>query len=254
MEYTVKKLAKLSGVSSRTLRYYDEIGLLKPARINSNGYRIYGQKEVDLLQQILFYRELDFDLESIKQIVTNPNFNQKEALMSHYERLKAKRNRLEKIMNTLEKTMKSLEGGKQMNDQEKFEGLKDKLIEENERRFGKEIREKYGEEAVNKSNEKLKNMTEDQYKKMTELGEEVLILLKKAYETGDPTSEEARNLAEKHKEWLHFSWPHYSKEAHANLADMYVQDERFTAYYDKVVKGGTIFLRDAIYHYLGLKR
>jgi len=67
MEYTVQKLGKLAGISARTLRYYDEIGILKPARISSSGYRIYGKKEVDLLQQILFYRELGVDLESIKK-------------------------------------------------------------------------------------------------------------------------------------------------------------------------------------------
>lgn len=69
MEYTVQKLSKLSGISTRTLRYYDEIGILKPGRINSSGYRIYGQSEVDILQQILFYRELDLKLEDIKKLL-----------------------------------------------------------------------------------------------------------------------------------------------------------------------------------------
>ena len=69
MEYTILKLGKLAGVSTRTLRYYDEIGLLKPTRINSSGYRIYGSPEVDRLQQILFYRELGVGLMDIKKIV-----------------------------------------------------------------------------------------------------------------------------------------------------------------------------------------
>ncbi|MDP4158116.1 MAG: MerR family transcriptional regulator, partial [Bacillota bacterium] len=72
MEFTVQSLGKLAGVSTRTLRYYDEIGILKPARINSSGYRIYGQREVDRLQQILFYRELGVSLEDIKKIITDP--------------------------------------------------------------------------------------------------------------------------------------------------------------------------------------
>ena len=75
MKYTIKKLAELAGVSTRTLRYYDEIGLLKPCRVNSSGYRIYGQKEVDLLQQILLYRSLDMKLEDIHDIISNPNFD-----------------------------------------------------------------------------------------------------------------------------------------------------------------------------------
>ena len=79
MEYTVQKLGLIAGISTRTLRYYDEIGILKPARINSSGYRIYGQDEVDKLQQILFYRELGVSLESIKDIVTAPSFDRAES-------------------------------------------------------------------------------------------------------------------------------------------------------------------------------
>lgn len=87
MEYTVQKLAQLAGVSSRTLRYYDQIGILTPARVNSSGYRIYGQKEVDRLQQILFYRELGIALETIKEIMTAPSFDAEKALNEHREQL-----------------------------------------------------------------------------------------------------------------------------------------------------------------------
>ncbi|MEH6946049.1 MerR family transcriptional regulator [Bacillus sp. JJ634] len=253
MEYTVNKLAQLSGVSSRTLRYYDQIGLLKPARINSSGYRIYGQKEVDLLQQILFYRELEVRLEEIIEIINQPTFNQTTALKNHYNNLKKKRARLDKIIATIEMTIASKEGGISMQDKQKFEGLKEKMIEENEQNYGKEIREKYGDETVDASNAKLRGMSQEDYQAMAVLGEEILSLLEKAYETGDPASDVAQELAAKHKEWLMYSWPNYSKEAHAGLAEMYVADERFTAYYDKNVKGGTEFLRDAILIYLGMK-
>lgn len=250
MEYTVNKLARISGVSGRTLRYYDQIGLLKPARINSSGYRIYGQEEVDLLQQILFYRELDVSLEDIMEIIQQPDFNRKEALKNHHAKLKQKRARLDQIMATVEKTIASMEGGVPMQDNEKFAGLKEKLIEENEKKYGKEIREKYGNDIVEASNTKLRGMTQGDYQAMTELGEEIMNLLKEAYKTGDPASEKAQQLAEKHKQWLLYSWTNYSKEAHAGLAEMYVADERFTAYYDTAIKGGTQFLRDAIMIYL----
>ena len=91
MEYTVQKLGNLAGISTRALRYYDEIGILKTARINSSGYRIYGQAEVDRLQQILFYRELGVSLESIKDIVTSPSFDGTSALIEHREKLLEKR-------------------------------------------------------------------------------------------------------------------------------------------------------------------
>ncbi len=124
MEYTVSQLAKISGVSGRTLRYYDQIGLLKPTRVNSSGYRIYGQQEVDLLQQILFYRELDVRLEDIKEIVHVPSFDQVSALKQHYHQLKEKRIRLDKIIATVEKTISNKERGISMKDNEKFIGLK----------------------------------------------------------------------------------------------------------------------------------
>lgn len=103
MEYTVKSLARLAGVSTRTIRYYDEIGILKPARINSSGYRIYGQKEVDTLQQILFYRELGVSLERIKEIVTDTSFDPIAALKEHREKLLAKREQLDLLIANVEK-------------------------------------------------------------------------------------------------------------------------------------------------------
>lgn len=84
MEYTIQKLSSLSGITSRTLRYYDEINLLKPLRINSSGYRIYGEDEVNLLQLILFYRAFDIPLLTIKTIIHSPNFNRKSALLEHH--------------------------------------------------------------------------------------------------------------------------------------------------------------------------
>src|SRR5699024_6526636 len=105
MEYTVSKLAQLSGVSGRTLRYYDQIGLLKPTRINSSGYRIYGQKKVDLLQQILFYRELEVSLEEIMKITNQTAFKQTLALKSYYTNLRKKRARHDKIIATVERTI-----------------------------------------------------------------------------------------------------------------------------------------------------
>ena len=153
MEYTVSQLAKMSGVSTRTLRYYDEIGLLSPVRIEHNKYRIYGKKEVDLLQQILFYRELGVPLERIDQIIKAPDFDKE-------------------------------------------------MISKNESQYGKEIREKYGDDAIDASYDKIKGMSKEKW-----------------------------------------------EEAHKALADGYVADERFTAYYDKIAPRCTRFLRDVIYSY-----
>ncbi|SFJ53940.1 MerR family transcriptional regulator [Thermoflavimicrobium dichotomicum] len=250
MEYTVQKLARLAGVSARTLRYYDEIGILKPARINSSGYRIYGQNEVNRLQQILFYKELGVSLDVIKDIVTSPNYDGLKALRDHREQLLSKRKRLDVLIANVEKTIASMEGRITMTDQEKFEGFKQKLIDDNEAMYGKEIRAKYGDDVVNRSNEKLKNMTKEEYEEVTRLADEVLDTLARAFANGDPASDIAQKTAELHKQWLMYFWSEYSKEAHAGLAQMYVDDERFKAYYEKQ-PGMTEFLRDAIHIYTG---
>lgn len=253
MEYTIQKLANLAGVSTRTLRYYDEIGILKPARINSSGYRIYGQEEVNTLQQILFYRELGVGLDSIKEIVTAPSFDGAKALREHRERLLEKREQLDLLIANVNKTIALTEGRITMSNKEKFEGFKKKMIEDNEKKYGKEIRDKYGKESVEASNANVMNMTEEQYQEVTALAEQIHTTLAEAFKTGDPAGELAQKAANLHKQWLTYYWKDYSKEAQAGLAQMYVDDERFTSYYDKEQPGTAVFLRDAIHIYTGQK-
>ncbi|WP_059172644.1 MerR family transcriptional regulator [Bacillus sp. FJAT-27445] len=254
MEYTVHKLAGMAGVSSRTLRYYDEIGILKPARINSSGYRIYGETEVNKLQQILFYRELGISLDSISEIVNSPAFDGKAALRDHREKLLEKRRQLDTLIANVEKTISMAEGGAIMSDKEKFEGFKQKMIDENEKKYGTEIRQKYGEEAVEQSYAKVRGMTEEQHREAERLAEEIRHALADAFAGGDPAGELAQKAAELHKKWLMHYWGSYSKEAHAGLAQMYVDDERFRKYYDKDQPGTAEFLRDAIHIFTGMKK
>jgi len=249
MEYTINRLAKLAGVSTRTLRYYDEANILKPARINSSGYRIYGAKEVDLLQQILFYKELDFSLEQIYKIINSPDYDRVGALKEHQKQLLERQQRLCALIANVEKTIAYNERRIEMSDSEKFEGFKQKLIDDNENIYGEEIRKKYGSKTVDKSNQKLMNMSPEQYESFEKIGEQVLNVLEQAFESGDPSGELAQKAAELHKQWLCFSWSEYSAQAHAGLAQMYVEDERFKAYYDKRKAGLAEFLRDAILIY-----
>ncbi|NLY65958.1 MAG: MerR family transcriptional regulator [Tissierellia bacterium] len=252
MEYTVKQLAKIAGVSPRTLRYYDEIGLLKPARINSSGYRIYEKEQVDLLQQILFYRELGVSLDKIKDIIYSPDFNEIEALKEHHKKLLDKRKQLDLLIENVRKTILAKEGSIKMEDREKFEGFKKNLIDENEKKYGKEAREKYGDEAVEKSNKMLMNMTQEEYERLNKLQEEFMSTLEKAFKTGDPRGELAQKAADLHRQWLCFFWDEYSKEAHVGVCQMYIEDERFRHYYDKFQPGTVEFLRDAVLAYTGI--
>jgi DNA-binding transcriptional MerR regulator len=253
MEYTIQKLASLAGVSTRTLRYYDEIGILKPARINSSGYRIYGHAEVNRLQQILFYRELGVGLDRVKDIVMAPDFDGAKALREHREKLLEKREQLDLLIANVDKTIAFTEERITMSNKEKFEGFKKKIVEDNEKKYGKEIREKYGKESVKASKAKVMNMTEAEYQEVTALAEQLHTTLAEAFKTGDPAGEVAQKAAYLHKQWLTYYWKEYSKEAHAGLAQMYVDDERFTAYYDKEQPGTAVFLRDAIHIYTGQK-
>lgn len=251
MEYTVNQLAKLSGVSVRTLHYYDQIGLLQPLRIAENGYRIYGAAEVDLLQQILFYRELEMPLKKIRDILSMPDFDKEGLLQEQLTALSERKERLEVLIKTMEKTISSLKGDAAMTDAEKFEGFKRKIIADNEAAYGQELRERYGEEAIDASNRKVSAMSASQWKDARELGELINQTLKEAFASGDPAGKIAQKVCDLHRQWLCMFWQDgtYSKESHKALADGYVSDERFTAYYDKIAIGCTKFLRDAIYIY-----
>lgn len=250
LEYTVHNLSEIAGISKRTLRYYDKIGLLKPGKINSSGYRIYGKSEVELLQQILFYKELGVELKSIKEIITNPKFNYNSALKQHLEKLEKNKEKLERLITNVKNTILKKEGGIEMSDKERFEGFKDKMIEDNEIKYGKEAREKYGNEEVNHSNQKIKNMTKEESDKIEKLSLELNNTLRLAFEQGDIKSELAMKACKLHKDWLMFFWKEYSKEAHKGLAQMYVDDGRFRAYYDKIAVGCATFLRDAIIYHI----
>ena len=149
----------------------------------------------------------------------------------------------------IDKTIATSKGEISMADKEKFEGFKQKLIDDNEDQYGREAREKYGEDAVNKSNAKVKGMSKEQYEDITRLENEVMETLGAAFITGDPAGELAQKATELHKQWLTFYWDDYSKDAHAGIAQMYVDDERFKAYYDKKQPGTAEFLRDAVLFY-----
>jgi DNA-binding transcriptional MerR regulator len=136
MPYTVKQLATLSRVSVRTLHFYDELDLLKPAYTGANGYRYYEQPQLLLLQQILFYRELGFELKRIKQILTRPGFRKTAAMRSHRKVLQQKLARTSKLIDTLDKTLIHLKGKKKMSSKELFAGF---TLPAGGDRYGKQI-------------------------------------------------------------------------------------------------------------------
>ena len=247
MEYNISQLSKLSGVSARTLRYYDEINLLHPLRTNEAGYRFYGDKEVNLLQQILFYRERGLSLEKIRFILYDENFDMLKALNEHLTELENRRERLSKLIDTVKDTIASVKGEFIMRDSEKFEAFKKDVVDQYEKLYGEEAREKYGDSEVDMAVNKVLSLSKEDYEKFQTLGKKVLEALKAAViSKASPESETGRSVASLHKEWLGYSWKDYTEQKHKGVVSLYVQDERFKKYYDREQDGCADFLLAAV--------
>lgn len=251
MRYSIREVSELAGVSARTLRYYDEIGLLKPLEISETGYRYYGEQELTLLQQILFYRERGLELKQIQKIIYQSDFDVMRALQEHLLDLEAKKKHMESLIFTVEQTIRSMKGECEMSDKEKFQAFKERIVRENEEKHGAEIREKYGDDEMDSANWKMLNMTEEEFERFQNLGKEINTQLEEAVRTGEkPESEKGKRIVLLHKEWLGKTWKQYTKETHIAIGNMYISDERFKLYYDKEVAGCATFLEKAIRYWV----
>lgn len=244
--YTIQQLAKLANVTTRTLRYYDQIDLLKPTAFTDSGYRQYDQAAVEQLQKILFYRTFNLSLANI-QIVLKDETYFKQMLEKQMENVKKQQLHLAALQQNIERTLNTLGGGMMTNEQ-RFEGLKIKRIKENEDRFGEELRAQYGDETIAASQQQLLAQDEATYEEMQALEQQIIDTLIEAKRQG-LQSGVAKQVVGMHKKWLRYSWPTYSTAAHKGLADMYVADERFSQYYDQHGEGLAQFLREAIHTY-----
>jgi DNA-binding transcriptional MerR regulator len=238
----VKEVSELAGVSVRTLHHYDEIGLLTPEHATEAGYRLYSDRDLETLQQILFFRELDLPLKQIKDILQDPTFDPKEALELHRKMLLEKRRRIDKVLDTLEKTIRQAKGEIHMSNQEKFEGF-----DFSNNPYEQEARERWGDEAVDASKKKLGGMSQDERKAMED-GMNAIYRKLAALRHDPADSDEAQAAI---KEWYDFLngggfGHHYSLEAFKGLGQMYVDDERFTRNIDKFGDGLATFMRDAM--------
>lgn len=245
--YGIRELSELAGVSARTLRYYDEIGLLKPLYTKESGYRFYGEQELNLLWQILFYRERGFELKEIQRILYQKDYDVVRALEEQLVELEEQKTRLDTLIRTVKQTILYRKGESSMSDQEKFAALKERAIQENEERYGEEIRREYGAEKVEMSNQKLRGMSKEMWERFHELEKEIKRQAEQCVlEKASPDSEAAKELVRLHREWLCMTWPVYSAKAHKDVASMYVCDERFRQYYDDKVEGCAAFLKKAV--------
>jgi DNA-binding transcriptional MerR regulator len=240
---TVQELARKAGVSVRTLHHYDEIALLRPQGRSASGYRLYGPAQLLRLQQILFYRELDFPLETIGRLLDHPDFDPSSALRAHRPTLEARLGRLHRLLDTLDKTVAHYEENAMITEEELYAGFEPEEAEA----LRREARERWGEERVEASERKVRGMTRAQWAAQQKESEAVNAALRAAMgrDVGDAVVREA---VARHRAWIENFWTP-DAESYRGLGRLYAEDARFRAYYEKVAPGLADFLCRAIARY-----
>ncbi|MDJ1499583.1 MerR family transcriptional regulator [Xanthocytophaga agilis] len=248
--YSVTKLAKLAGVSVRTLHLYDEIGLLKPSIRTEARYRLYGEKELLRLQQILFYKELDFSLQEICTILDNPDFDLVQALEGHKSSLKSRRARLTQLLLTIDKTIVKLKDKQQMiTDDELYAGFAKGQADA----YRNEAIRKWGAQAVEQSEKTLRQMSKADFTQLKAESEEITQILVSMLHL-DPESESVQKQIIRHytiirKFWGTVNDPNKQAEAYSGLGKLYVTDERYTVINGKPNPEFALFMSKAMSYF-----
>lgn len=235
-EWTVREVARLSGVSVRTLHHYDAIGLLKPARVGENGYRWYGREELLRLQQILFHRELEFPLEAIAGVLKAPGFDRIAALRGHRSKLEAQARRYDRLLATLDRTLADLEQEREMDAKKLYDGF----APEKQGEYEAWLEDRYGDGMAGQiaaTKARMKGWGKGDYETVKAEGEAVEADLAKAMSGGLPADSEAvQAIVARHFAWVCRSWTP-DAAGYAGLADMYLEHPDFRARYDKAAEG-----------------
>lgn len=230
----------MAGVSVRTLHYYDDIGLLAPAFTAENGYRYYEEEQLLRLQQILFFRELEFSLEDIQSMLTDPCFDMVEALNDQKKMMQLKRRRIDELIQSIDNTITNMKKDT-VQAEELYDAFKDDDIKE----YQAEAKQKWGNtDAYKQSMQRVGKMTKQEMEQLKEDGKRLTQELANsmAYAIDSP---EVQALIQQHYDGIQFFYD-CSLDMYRNLGKMYVEDQRFTAYYDDVRPGLAQFVRDAI--------
>lgn len=245
----VKEVAELTGVSIRTLHYYDQIGLLSPDETSAAGYRMYSTNNINTLQQILFFKALGFSLANIKHIMQDKHFNRLEALKQQKDMLLEKQNHVNQMITMIEHTIQHEQGVIHMSQEEKFTGF---TFGEN--KYEAEARKRWGNDAMNTTKQTINSMSTDEQKtkeaKMNDLFRSLAHLMEEA-----PDDKEVQTLIQTwHQFLIDTTGYHYSLDAFQGLGQMYVADERFTKNIDQFGEGLAQFMCEAINVYVQYKQ
>jgi len=244
MGVTVGRLAKLAGVTVRTLHHYDEIGLLSPHGRTTSGYRVYSEGDLERLQQILFYRELGFPLEQIATILDDPDTDSLGHLRRQHALLLKRSGQLAEMIAAVEKAMEAAQVGINLTPEERFEVFG----EHDPDRYAVEAEERWGEtEAYKQSRRNSASYSKEQWKEIVAAQQGNGARLGAALREGVPaTSEAAMDLAEEHRQVIDRWFYQCGYAMHRKLGEMYLDDARFTEYYDAIEPGLAGYVRAAI--------
>ncbi|MGE5397362.1 MAG: MerR family transcriptional regulator, partial [Chitinophagales bacterium] len=189
MAYRIKEVAELAGISIRTLHHYDQIGLLRPEKVNPAGYRLYTDDDLDRLQQILFFKELDFKLRDIQNILDNPGYDRQHTLEAHKKMLIEKRNRLDAIIATVDQSLNSIRGGIDMKGKEMFKAFDMEKIHQHQQKYAEEVRQKYNKETVDECEKRTAKYSQNDWEKIMTNWDEIYQRLADRMDEGpaDPT-------------------------------------------------------------------
>ncbi|MCH9631648.1 MAG: HTH-type transcriptional activator mta [Chlamydiia bacterium] len=245
MSYTVKELASLANISVRTLHHYDEVDLLKPAYHAVNGYRMYEEEQLLLLQQILFFKELGFELKKIREIVSATSFNKLKALSAHKTALLSSIRRYKSLVKTIDKTIMHIKGEIHMKDQEIYQGFS----EEKQKEYEGYIVDNYGDSAkkwIEESKKRTSKFTKEDFAMIKQEFEDIHLALTRAIK--DRLSEDAdlvQILVKRHYQLVsRFYDP--TKELYLGLAEVYTEHPDFKKMFDDFDPRLAGFLKAAI--------
>ena len=244
MKMQIKEFAKLTGVSVRTLHYYDEIGLIKPALVDAqNGYRFYDENSLLRMQEILFYRELDFPLKSILEILSSPDYDKQKALAEQRKLLGLKKERLERIIDALDGATK----GKVT-----MTAFDNSDYETARKQYEVEAKQRWGEtDAYKEHQEKTADYSKDKWQEVNDGLMTIFAKFAECKQNGNTAdSDDSQALVKELQNYITENYYTCTKEILAGLGQMYIADERFKTNIDKNGNGTTEFISKAIESYI----
>ncbi len=248
MAYTVKELAKISGVSVRTLHWYDEIGLLKPFAKGANNYRYYEEQQLLRLQQILFFKELGFALNDIQKLLSQNDFDNIKALNAHRKVLEDEIVRKNDLITTIDKTIQRLRGKQAMKDEELYYGFDKSMQKEYEQYLVKEYGHK-AEELLKQSHKTTAKWDKDEWDDIKNTGDLIHKELTDAIKSKlAPESEKVQKIIQRHYE-LQNRFFNLTKEIYIELAELYAQHPGFKKFFDVYHPKMIEFIGEAMRHY-----